>query len=327
MHPNPSRWFYVPFTFFYHGLVERRQLWNHTSGVRRKAKMKKTLILAAIAIAPIALASCGPKEFDPESNITVVTREDGSGTKGAFMEILGLKNQPDVSNAVVQNSTAAVLAEVENNQYAIAFDSLGYLDDSVKKLTVDGVEANSANIKSGEYSISRPLNVIYKEATITGSPLYTDYLSFLGSSQAQSIISDNGYVSIADGASEYEANPSLAGEIDISGSTSLQPLMILLAEEYQRLNPDVVVNVSGGGSGTGYSNAEAGVSAFGMISEEFNSEKAASCTPYTVAKDGIGIIVNLNNPLSDISKQDLALIYDSEAKEGEQITRWSQLLG
>lgn len=129
--------------------------------------MKKTLILAAIAIAPIALASCGPKEFDPESNITVVTREDGSGTKSAFMEILGLKNQPDVSNAVVQNSTAAVLAEVENNQYAIAFDSLGYLDDSVKKLTVDGVEATSANIKSGEYSISRPLNVIYKEATIT----------------------------------------------------------------------------------------------------------------------------------------------------------------
>lgn len=290
-------------------------------------EMKKTLILAAIAIAPIALASCGPKEFDPENNITVVTREDGSGTKGAFMEILGLKDKPDVSNAVVQNSTAAVLAEVENNQYAIAFDSLGYLDDSVKKLTVDGVEANSANIKSGEYSISRPLNVIYKEATITGSPLYTDYLSFLGSSQAQEIISENGYVSIVDGASEYEANTSLSGEIDISGSTSLQPLMILLAEEYQRLNPDVVVNVSGGGSGTGYSNAEAGVSAFGMISEEFNSEKAASCTPYTVAKDGIGIIVNLSNPLNDISKEDLALIYNSEAPEGEQITRWSQLLG
>ena len=104
MRPNPSRWFYVLFTFFYPALVERRQLWNHTSGVRREAKMKKALILAAIAIAPIALASCGPKEFDPESNITVVTREDGSGTKGAFMEILGLKNQPDVSNAVVQNS-------------------------------------------------------------------------------------------------------------------------------------------------------------------------------------------------------------------------------
>ncbi len=281
---------------------------------------------SAFLLAPFALIGCASKGFDSATPITVVTREDGSGTKGAFMEIIGLKGKADVEeNIVVANSTAAVLAEVENNPYAIAYDSLGYLDDSVKILTVDGVAATTENIQKGTYSISRPLNVIYQEATIAASPLYTDYLSFLSSSQAQDIIDENGYVSIVSDAKQYAApSTALSGEIDISGSTSLQPLMTILAEEYESLNSGVTVNVSGGGSGTGYENANSGVSAFGMISEEFNSGKADKCVPSTVAKDGIGIIVNKENPLNDISKADLKTIYDVDADPGFQ--SWSELI-
>lgn len=274
---------------------------------------------------PFALASCGPKEFDASHSVSIITREDGSGTKSAFMELLGLKGKDDPTEATIQNGTAAVLAEVENNMYAIAYDSLGYVTEDVKLLQVDGVEPTIENIKSGEYAISRPLNVVYKNADIEGSPLYSDYLSFLSSSQAQQIISEEGYVSIVDGAITYAAPETpLSGTIQISGSTSLQPLMILLAEAYEQLNGNVSIEVAGGGSGTGYENAENGVSAFGMISEEFNSEKAPSCVHSTVAKDGIGIIVNLDNPVEDISLEDLSRLYDVDASPA--ISSWSELI-
>ena len=197
--------------------------------------------------------------------------------------------------------------------------------EDVKLLEVDGVEPTIENIKSGEYAISRPLNVVYKTADIEGSPLYSDYLSFLSSSQAQQIISEEGYVSIVDGAQTYAAPETpLSGTIQISGSTSLQPLMILLAEAYEQLNGNVSIEVAGGGSGTGYENAENGVSAFGMISEEFASEKAPSCVYSTVAKDGIGIIVNLDNPVEDISLEDLSRLYDVDASPA--ISSWSELI-
>ena len=274
---------------------------------------------------PFALASCGPKEFDASHSVSIITREDGSGTKSAFMELLGLKGKDDPEEATIQNGTAAVLAEVETNMYAIAYDSLGYVTEDVKLLQVDGVEPTIENIKSGEYAISRPLNVVYKTADIEGSPLYSDYLSFLSSSQAQQIISEEGYVSIVDGAQTYAAPETpLSGTIQISGSTSLQPLMILLAEAYEQLNGNVSIEVAGGGSGTGYENAENGVSAFGMISEEFASEKAPSCVYSTVAKDGIGIIVNLDNPVEDISLEDLSRLYDVDASP--DISSWSELI-
>lgn len=287
-----------------------------------KSKSLKTPFLL---LAGLALAGCAG-DFDPATPITVVTREDGSGTKSAFMEIIGLKGKADVEeNIVVASSTAAVLTEVENNPYAIAYDSLGYLDDTVKILTVDGVEATTENIQDGTYAISRPLNVIYQEARIEESPLLTDYLGFLSSSTAQQIIASNGYVSIVTEAEDYAVPASpLTGEIDISGSTSLQPLMTILAEEYEALNEGVTINVSGGGSGTGYENGQNGISDFGMISEEFNQSKADKCVHRTVAKDGIGIIVNKDNPLTDISKADLKTIYDVDADPGFQ--SWSELL-
>lgn len=282
--------------------------------------------IALVALAALGLASCGkPVEFKSEANISVTVREDGSGTKSAFNEIIGLKGKADPVGAIVANGTTAVLTEVASNPYAIAYDSLGYVDNTVKILPVDGVLPSAESILDGSYGISRPLNVIYQEATMKASPLYADYLAFLTSKTAQNLAKENGYVNAVVDALDYEVKEALSGTIKISGSTSLQPLMIKIAQAYMNVQTGVSVQVSGGGSGTGYSDGENGVSAFGMISEEFQETKAPSCTYQTVAKDGIALIVNPKNPVEGITKAQLANIYNPDKGE-DAITKWSDLL-
>ena len=228
------------------------------------------------------------------------------------MEIIGLKGKADVSGVIIGANTAAVLNEVKGNPLAIGYDSLGYVTDEVKMLKVDGVAATVENVKNGTYKISRPLNVVYQESKVA-SEVNTAFLNFLQSSDAQKIISDNGYVSTKDGAVAYTVVPGLSGEINISGSTSLKPLMEKLAAKFEAVQSGVKVTVGGGGSGTGYNDAKNGVSDFGMISEKFKIEKAENCTYYEVAKDGIAVIVNKENPLDNISMEDLKNIYNVDA--------------
>ncbi|MBO5091991.1 MAG: substrate-binding domain-containing protein [Clostridia bacterium] len=268
-----------------------------------------------------ALTSCGGAKFDENKNISVVTREDGSGTKSAFMEIIGLKGKADVSGVIIGKTTEAVLAEVRSNPVAIGYDSLGYVTDDVKMLKVDGVEATVENIKNGSYKISRPLNVVYQESKVA-SEVNTAFLTFLQSSDAQTIISDNGYVSTKEGAVAYTVIPGLSGEIAISGSTSLKPLMEKLAAKFEEMQSGVSVTVGGGGSGTGYNDAKNGVSDIGMISEAFNPSKADNCTYYEVAKDGIAVIVNKANTFDNISLEDLKNIYNVEAGDAA-IKTWA----
>ena len=259
-----------------------------------------------------ALTSCGGSKFDENKNISVVTREDGSGTKSAFMEIIGLKGKTDVSGVIVAPNTASVLVEVKGNPLAIGYDSLGYITDEVKMLKVDGVEATIENIKNGSYKISRPLNIVYQESTINDE-VNKAFYAFLQSTDAQTIITDNGYVSTNDSATSYVVTPGLTGKIDISGSTSLLPLMEKLAAKFESIQAGVKITVAGGGSGTGYNNAKNGVSDFGMISESFNPSKADNCTYYEVAKDGIAVIVNKENTFDNISLEDLKNIYNVDA--------------
>ena len=271
-----------------------------------------------------ATAAPTPPSFDTSRNISITAREDGSGTKTAFMEIIGLKGKADPANVIIQTGTAGVLTEVRSNPGAIAYESLGYVTSDVKALKIDGVDATVANIKDGLYKISRPLSVVYKE-DILDNEVNAAFFAFLESSDAQKIINDEGYVSIAEASKAYTIDGSLVGSIDISGSTSLQPLMILLADAFESMQPKVTVNVSGGGSGTGYKNAEEDVSEFGMISEEFVLDKAPSCIYHIVCKDGIAVIVNVANPLNDISMEDLKTLYNEEAG-ASAITKWSGLI-
>ena len=164
---------------------------------------------------------------------------------------------------------------------------------------------------------------MYKESSLEDAA-NSAFLSYLQSAEAQKIISDNGYVATKDGAAAYTVNAELSGEITISGSTSLKPLMEILASEFMKIQSNVSVTVGGGGSGTGYNDAENGVTDFGMISEAFHTDKAPSCTYYEVAKDGIAIIVNTANPITDISLNDLKNIYDVNAGD-KAVIKWSDL--
>ena len=313
--------------------------------------MKKAFALASLLVAlALILTACGtqtpspatgtppnnnPTEtpaanppasnFDTSKNIAIVAREDGSGTKSAFMEIIGLKGKADPANVIIQTSTAGILTEVKGNPAAIAYDSLGYITSDVKALKIDGVEATVGNIKNGTYKISRPLSVVYPAATLD-SDLNSAFFTFLQSSGAQEIIAEEGYVSLIDSASAYTIDGSLSGTISISGSTSLAPLMEILAEEFEGLQNNVTVTVGGGGSSAGYNDANDGVSDFGMISEVFNAEKAPDCTSHEVAKDGIAVIVHKDNPLDSISMEQLKNIYDLEAEEADAITKWDALI-
>lgn len=287
-------------------------------------KIFALILICALTVCALGtLTSCGGAKFDENKNISVVTREDGSGTKSAFMEIIGLKGKTDVSGVIVATGTAAVLQEVKGNPLAIGYDSLGYITDEVKVLKVDGVEPTPENIKNGSYKISRPLNVVYQESK-AASEVNTAFLTFLQSSDARTVISDNGYVSTGEGAVAYTVVPGLTGEISISGSTSLKPLMEKLAAKFEEMQSGVSVTVGGGGSGTGYNDAKNGVSDFGMISETFNSEKADNCTYYEVAKDGIAVIVNKANTLDSISPEDLKNIYNAEAGDAA-IKTWADV--
>lgn len=289
--------------------------------------MKKIFALLLTLVLSVGTFSlfnaCSTAKFDTTKNISVVTREDGSGTKSAFMEIIGLKGKADISGVIIATGTAAVLQEVKGNPIAIAYDSLGYVTEEVKKLKIDGVEPTVENIKEGTYKISRPLNVVYQEDNLTNE-LNSAFLTFLQSSEAQEMISKEGYVSTRDNAIAYKVVAGLSGEISISGSTSLKPLMEKLAAKFEEIQSNVSVTVGGGGSGTGYNDANNGVSDFGMISEKFNPDKAASCTYYEVAKDGIAIIVNKANTFDDISLENLRNIYDRDAGEAA-IKTWSDL--
>jgi phosphate transport system substrate-binding protein len=287
--------------------------------------MKKMFTLVSVLIASVLiLTACGGSKFDASKNITILAREDGSGTKTAFMEIIGLKGKADPANVIIQTGTANVLAEVKNNPAAVAYESLGFAKD-VKILKVDGVEATAANVKNGTYKISRPLSVVYKESALDDN-VNNAFFKFLQSSDAQKIISEGGYVSVIDDAPAYTIDGTLSGSIDISGSTSLQTLMAeKLAVEFENLQKNVKVTVIGGGSGTGYKNADEGVSVFGMISEEFSLEKAPSCTHHVVCKDGIAVIVNKDNPLDSVTMEQLKNIYDEEAGNNA-ITKWDELI-
>lgn len=285
----------------------------------------KTSIIVTMAV--LGVTSCNNQNntsFDTSKRITVVTRDDGSGTKSAFMEIIGLKGKKDPAGVISASSTTTVLATVKTNPLAIAYESLGYVTDEVKILKVDQVDCNVENIKTGDYKIARPLNIVYKEI-ILQNPVFEDFYKFLGSSDSQKIISDNGYVSTKDDTNSYVKENDFKGTINISGSTSLQPLMTLLAEKYETIQTNVDVIVSGGGSGTGYKNAENNVSDFGMISETFNSEKAPSCTSYEVAKDGIALIVNKVNSFDNITLEHLKNIYDCDINGEEKISTWGDL--
>ena len=279
-----------------------------------------------MAIASAALA-CGigfaAVGCGSNGDISVYNREDGSGTRDAFLELLGIESD-ELNTGVAQlNSTSAVIQGVAGDEKAIGYASLGSVDTTVKALSVDGVAPTEATVADGSYKVSRPFELMYDETELTSNDLLAEFIEYLKSAEAQTIIADEGYVSVVENAPAYtvpEADLSVT-EIEASGSTSVGPLMTKLAADFsakveEATGQEVQVTVSGGGSGQGIKDANEGNTEIGMASKEVTKGTDVTnenVTIYQLCADGIAVIVNTANPATDISLENLKKIYTDKS--------------
>ena len=284
--------------------------------------MKKILMAVASAVLAcgigFAAVGCGSN-----GDISVYNREDGSGTRDAFLELLGIESD-ELNTGVAQlNSTSAVIQGVAGDVKAIGYASLGSVDTTVKALSVDGVAPTEATVADGSYKVSRPFELMYDETELTSNDLLAEYVEYLKSAEAQTIIADEGYVSVVENAPAYtvpEGNLTVT-EIEASGSTSVGPLMTKLAADFsakveEATGQEVQVTVSGGGSGQGIKDANEGNTEIGMASKEVTKGTDVTnenVTIYQLCADGIAVIVNTANPATDISLENLKKIYTDKS--------------
>ena len=254
-------------------------------------------------------------DWDNTRDITVVSREDGSGTRGAFVELFGIEEEVNgekvdmtTEEANITNSTSVMMSTVAQDEYAIGYISLGSLDDSVKAVKVDGSEATAENIKNGSYKISRPFNIATKEDL---SDAAQDFEDFILSTEGQKVVEDNKYIPLDD-VSDYKSNGA-SGKVVVAGSSSVSPVMEKLKEAYQAVNSDVEVEIQTSDSTTGMQNAIDGVCDIGMASRELkDSEKEAGLTPIVIAMDGIAVVVNNDNPTDELSSDQIKSIFTGD---------------
>lgn len=292
--------------------------------------MKKILSLGLAALMTVfALAGCGADSNDGGTGtgrdaISVLTREEGSGTRGAFIELLGIEEKnadgkkvdKTIDTAETTNSTSVMITTVQGNKAAIGYISLGSLDKSkVKALKVDGAEAAADNVKNGEYKVSRPFNIATKGDT-TG--VASDFIKFILSADGQAVVEKNGYISEGN-TGAYKASGQ-KGKITIGGSSSVTPVMEKLKEAYVKLNPDVTVDVQQNDSSSGMKGAIDGIYDIGMASRDVkDSEKEAGLNSIKIALDGIAVIVNKDNTLDSITSEQIKNIYTGS------LTKWSEI--
>ena len=251
--------------------------------------------------------------------ITVISREDGSGTRGAFVELLGVEdedgNDMTTTSAEISNSTEVVIQSVAGNTGAIGYISLGSLDDTVKGVKIDGVEPTAENIENGSYTVSRPFNVATK-GELTNEAAQ-DFMNYIMSEEGQAIVAED-YIPIS-GVEAFESNGA-SGSVTVSGSSSVSPLMQKLIEGYNTVNPNVSIELQTSDSTTGMTDAINGMSDIGMASRELKQEELdAGLVNTVIATDGIAIIVNNESPITDLTTEQVRDIYLGN------ITDWSEL--
>lgn len=288
----------------------------------KKKKITKVVTLSLAALMVLGLAGCGggsQESSDGVGDITVISREEGSGTRDAFVEITGVMEDDvdrTVDTAEISNSTSVVTQSVAGNDAAIGYISLGSMSDEVKSLKLNGVEATVDNVKSGDYELQRPFNIVTKGEL---EKLPQDFVDFIMSADGQAIIEEEGYIAVSDGAEQYEAS-GLEGTITLAGSTSVAPVMEVLADKYKELNEGVTIEIQQTGSGAGIQSTIEGVCDIGMASRELKDEEASEgLDSQEIALDGIAVIVNTANAVEDLSMDQLMKIFTGE------ITSWSEL--
>ena len=298
-------------------------------------KITATALFGVLAVS--AFAGCGgassssngssdagsdAAKFDASKTISVVTREEGSGTRDAFTELTGVlvkdgdnKTDNTTTSAVTINSTEAVITNVKDNDAAIGYISLGSLNDTVKALKIGGVEATADNVKSGDYAVSRPFNIAYKGEL---SDVAQDFVDYIMSSDGQKIVSDNGYVTVSENAAYSGKKPS--GKISVAGSSSVSPVMEKLAEAYQKVNTNAKVEIQTSDSSAGMQSAMGGTCDIGMASRDLKDEEKSALKVETIAKDGIAVIVNNANTCYDLT------LYQVKSISTGETTVWSDII-
>lgn len=294
-------------------------------------KAKKLLALAlscVCALGAFALAGCsGGSDASSDGSgssaggaISVISREDGSGTRGAFTELFEIEdadgNDATTTSAVVTNSTSVMMTTVAGDPSSIGYISLGSLNDTVKAVEIDGVAPSADGVKDGSYKVARPFNVVAGQNL---SDVAQDFLNFIMSSDGQAVVSEENYVSVADDAQPYTASGK-SGKVVVAGSSSVTPVMEKLAEAYQALNPDVNIEVQQSDSSTGVQSAIDGTCDLGMASRELkDSETSQGVKPVVIAMDGIAVVVNNDSAVNGLTSEQVKGIFTGE------ITDWSNV--
>ena len=292
-------------------------------------KLNKMACVGLAAVVALGALGCGSDKKDEGKaagggKIVVVSREDGSGTRGAFIELFGIEQKKDgkkvdmtTESASITNSTAVMMTTVAGNKDAIGYISLGSLNDTVKGLKIDGAEATAANVKSGAYKISRPFNIVTKGDV---NPITKDFIDFILSKQGQEVVSKAGYIG-NEQAANYEANKK-SGKIVVAGSSSVTPAMEKLKEAYKKVNPDVNIEVQQSDSTTGVKSAISGICDIGMASRDLKqSELDAGVKATVIATDGIAVIVNKDNKLDNLTKAQVADIFTGKTTEWDKLAK------
>lgn len=304
--------------------------------------MKKRLLMVAmgavLALGLFGIVGCtggnnansnadggdGAATTSPSGEVSVYSREDGSGTRGAFIELFGIEEKDSsgtkvdmtTTSAAITNSTSVMMTSVAGDENGIGYISLGSLNDTVKALEIDGAKATAENVKSGDYKIARPFNIVTKDGL---SDVAQDFIDFIMSSDGQKIVEDNGYIAVDDAAKAYTASGK-SGKVVVAGSSSVTPVMEKLAEAYEKLNDGASIEVNQSDSTTGVNMATEGTCDIGMASRELkDSETAAGVKPTVIAQDGIAVIVNKDASLKGLTSDQVKGIYVGDLVTWEDV--------
>ena len=283
--------------------------------------MKKK-VLAIVTAALIGTTAFAATASAASGTIDVISREDGSGTRGAFIELFGIEEKQGdekvdmtTEDASITNSTSVMMTTVAGNKSSIGYISLGSLDDSVKAVEVDGIAPSAEAVKDGSYKVARPFNIVTKDGL---SETAQDFINFIMSDEGQAVVEENGYVS--QGSTGAFDGGKVSGKITVAGSSSVTPVMEKLAEAYKAINSNVEIEVQQSDSTTGVTSAIEGICDIGMASRELKDEETSQgVTATVIAMDGIAIIVNKENPVSALTTQQVKDIYTGA------VTDWSEV--
>lgn len=300
-------------------------------------KMKKFIAtLSIIGMLTAAITGCkssdaaedtqtdqGGSSWDSSNDITIVSREEGSGTRGAFIELFGIEEKQGdekvdmtTEEAQITNSTSVMMTTVAGDEYAIGYISLGSLNDTVKAVKVDGAEATAENVKSGTYKVSRPFNIATKESL--DNEVAKDFINFIMSEEGQAVVADNHYIAMEDVKPFEGTSPS--GKVVVGGSSSVSPVMEKLIEAYKSVNSNAEIELQTTDSTTGMTSAIDGSYDIGMASRELkDTELSEGLQATVIATDGIAVIVNNDSTVDELSSEQIKSIYTGDALAWDEV--------